>query len=254
MVQSTQRSEMPPTFSTSDPAFTRSIKAQAKFKERSHNTHSTIHIPSLCSYAPGSTLDAVFIGHSMLERFKTTGVSTRIAKLPRHFNAGVGGDKIASVLYRVDLGLLRELEKFEPKIWIVCVGTNDLRPNRTLGDKELEAYKVLLQACLRTSVGSRILATAVTYRKDIPDAIVDASNERLKRVGEKLNEEVGCEVVRWLDKPEGLDKERHLVDHVHFNEEGYWVWDEVLFPVVEETIELPMIEFTWEKKGVGEAE
>lgn len=46
----------------------------------------------------------------------------------------------------------------------------------------------------------------------------------------------GRRVVRWLEAPRELDKGRHSVDHVHYNKEGYRIWDGVLFPVVEECL------------------
>ena len=188
----------------------------------------------------------------MLERFKYTGASTSIGKMPRNFNAGVGGDKIPSVLYRIQLGLLEELKKFEPKLWVISIGTNDLRQNRAFGPEEFAGYKILMQALLRTVVGSRVISTAISYRQDIKDWIVDESNVGLKGVGEELNKELGEEVVRWLDAPAKLDKNKHQVDHVHYNEVGYQIWDEVLFPVVDEMVKLPLVDFDWDKQRSGE--
>lgn len=125
----------------------------------------------------------------MLERFKTTGSTTRIALLPKSFNASVGGDKIPSVLYRCQLGLLKDLFRFSPKIWVLSIGTNDLRENRPFGERECEGYKLLLQALIRAVPGSRVISTAISYRRDIGDWIIDASNEGIKKVGEGLNEE-----------------------------------------------------------------
>jgi len=96
---------------------------QGKFKTRSHDTTLKTHIPEL-SKRQGD-FDIVLLGDSMLERLKTTGASTRLAHMERTFNAGVGGDKIENVLYRLGtLGMLDKLSERNVKLWVVMVGTN----------------------------------------------------------------------------------------------------------------------------------
>lgn len=46
-----------------------------------------------------------------------------------------------------------------------------------------------MQALIRAVPGSRVISTAISYRRDIGDWIIDASNEGIKKVGEGLNEE-----------------------------------------------------------------
>ena len=243
-----QPSSLPSPFAKPKEDFDKDIALHAKWKDRSEKTHKQTHIPELTRRSP-ENIDTVLIGSSMFERFKYIGTATRMGRLPRSFNAGVGGDKIPNVLYRIQLGILEELKKFRPQVWVVSIGTNDLRKNRAFSSEDFEGYKILIQALLRTVVGSRVLSTAISYRQDIRDKIVDESNIGLKRVGEELNTELGVELVRWLDTPKKLDKNRHQVDHVHYSEEGYQIWDEVLFPVVEEMVKLPLVEFAWQEGG-----
>jgi lysophospholipase L1-like esterase len=231
-----------PTFTTSNDDFNEKIASLAKWKDRSEKTHKNTHIPELQRRST-EPIEVILLGSSMFERFKNTGATTRIGRLLRSFNAGVGGDKIPSVLYRIQLGLLEELKPFQPKLWVVSIGTNDLRKNRGFGERDFEGYRVLMQALLRAVNGSRVISTAISYRRDIKDWIIDESNEGLRQIGEELNQELGVEVVRWLDAPKALNKNRHQVDHVHYNKEGYQIWDEVLFPVVDEMLKLPAVEF-----------
>jgi lysophospholipase L1-like esterase len=247
-----QPSSFPPTFAKSNEDFDKDVALQIKWKDRSEKTHKNTHIPELTRRST-ENIDTVLLGSSMFERFKNAGATTRIGRLPRSFNAGVGGDKIPSVLYRIQLGLLEELKKFQPKVWVISIGTNDLRKNRAFGPEDFAGYKILMQALLRTVVGSRVISTAISYRRDIDDWIVDESNIGLRGIGEELNKELGVEVVRWLDAPTKLDKNKSQVDHVHYNEEGYQIWDEILFPVVDEMAKLPLVEFAWDEKKNGEA-
>jgi GDSL-like Lipase/Acylhydrolase family len=232
----------PGTFEASDEDFTKDVAALAKWKDRSEKTHKNTHIPELTRRST-EAIDIVLLGSSMFERFKNTGASTRIGRLPRSFNAGVGGDKIPSVLYRIQLGLLNELKPFAPKLWVLSIGTNDLRPNGPFGPRELEGYSLVLKALIRAVPGSRVISTAISYRRDIEDWIVDESNTGLQQLGEELNRELGAEVVRWLSSPTALDKNTHHADHVHYNKEGYCIWDVDLFPVIDEMVRLPLVEF-----------
>ncbi|CAF4327966.1 unnamed protein product, partial [Adineta steineri] len=127
------------------------INQRARFKQRSHDTHTQTHQPQLESptlttssvllssqYLP--QIDIVLLGSSMLERFKTTGQYTQIGQMqyPQLFNAGVGGDKIENVLYRISLGLLRLLKPRNPKVFVLYVGGNDIQPKQALTHQNLD--------------------------------------------------------------------------------------------------------------------
>lgn len=170
----------------------------------------------------------------MIERIKTTGQNTKTFNLPNTLNAGVGGDKIENVLYRLDLGFLDLLKKkqVEIKLWVVVVGTNNLTPKRGLRVEEIERYKRLLQVLFEAFPKSKAIVCEIFKRKDVKDELVEESNVQLKEMIRVLNVWMEKEYVVWLDAPtalgEGMEKERFLVDHVHLNEEGYGVWDETL--------------------------
>jgi lysophospholipase L1-like esterase len=168
----------------------------------------------------------------MLERLKTTGLNGNLAQLPSSFNASVGGDKIENVLYRLDLGLIFQLETRNVKLWVVMIGTNNLR--KALKKVEVEQYRLLLQALLRISTTSKILCCEIFKRKDIEDGHVEQSNRAIRGVIEEMNGNLG-ERVFWIEAPNGVTKER-LVDHVHLDEEGYRIWDEVLYKRVQELL------------------
>jgi lysophospholipase L1-like esterase len=201
------------------------LKSEAKYKLRSHETHHTFHVLELQKIPSDTPINTVLIGDSMLERLKTTGTATQVARLPSTFNAGVGGDKIENVLYRLDQGLTTLLETRSVKVWVLVVGTNDLV--KALKPAKIAKYRLLVQALLRIAPGSRVLSCAIFRRKDVGDDLVDASNGSLRGVVESLNAELGEDRLFWLDAPEDVTKER-LVDNVHLDEEGYALWDRVM--------------------------
>ncbi|CAF0759384.1 unnamed protein product [Adineta steineri] len=239
----------------SNTQFNRLITERARFKIRSQNTHNQLHRPQLessplvnTSTTPSSEvslqIDTVLLGDSMMERFKTTGKHTQIGQLryPQVFNAGVGGDRIENVLHRIDLGLLRLLKHRNPKLVVLHVGTNNLRPGKALQFQHLDDYCLLLHALLRTlSTETQILVTGLFRRTDIDEQCVTHSNMALKELVTKINaEKMRREAqpssrVHWMDPPRDIGLE-HLDDHVHLNANGYQIWDAALQQKIQELL------------------
>jgi len=270
----------------SDAEFLEKLRSFAKFKERSHQTHHRVHIPELIARlqfdtplptpsedasppAPDapvpnlsntSPITVVYLGNSMLERFKTSGITTDIGKLGDTgvaFNAGVGGDRNQNVVYRLTEGLYNMLKTAKKdvcdiKLWILASGTNNLQKKRAFRKQDVESWRVLVEACLRIAPASTVLACDMSYRLDLPDGIVDQSNEMLREVVGEINEALRVEnmekehglqaneaqterdrsdQVKWIETRHMFSKDM-LDDHVHLNEEGYRVWDSVLWPLV----------------------
>ncbi|CAF0752628.1 unnamed protein product [Adineta steineri] len=219
------------------------------------NTHNQVHRPQLespplantsttASSEVSSQIDTVLLGDSMMERFKTTGKHTQVGQLryPQVFNAGVGGDRIENVLYRIDLGLLRLLKHKNPKLVVLQVGTNNLRPGKALQFQHLNGYCLLLHALLRTlSTETQILVTGLFRRTDIDEQCITHSNMALKELVTKINEEEmrreaqPSSRVHWMDSPGDIGLE-HLDDHVHLNINGYQIWNAVLQQKIQELL------------------
>ncbi|KAF7546140.1 hypothetical protein G7046_g9395 [Stylonectria norvegica] len=213
------------------------LRTHSKYKVRSHDTASTEHIPYLQAHTSSPRI--ILFGNSMFERMKTTGESAdgqpwpsptmlsderlqqlRIDRLDGVFNAGVGGDKIANNIYRLAgdqdrglLGLLDVIGDRDIKLWVICCGTNDLHPKKGLREKDLQLYRVLLESLLAVYPAStRFLVEGISYRKDVPDELVDKANEEIQRMVEEGRAEYLPPVV--------VDKEPMLEDHVHLNGKG----------------------------------
>lgn len=234
------------------------IKQHAKYKERSYQTSKEQHVPFLNDHP--SEPQVVLFGDSMLERMKTTGGSPDLQPWPSTtmlsasalegsnshglrrmdgvFNAGVGGDKMENMLYRLLgdpkeklTGLISIFRERDVRFWIVQAGTNNLHQKRGHRDKDHDLLRLLLQALLKISpAGATILLTELFYRKDIPDDLVDKANEKRRSLIATMNTNLGREAIVPLPAPTGISKDKHLVDHVHLNLTGYQVWAEALVP------------------------
>lgn len=204
----------------SDMELNNQIKNNSKWKKRSEETTINVHFPELDN-ADSKTFNFVLIGSSMLERFKTTGHDLNLGLKPHIFNAGVGGDTIPNVLYRIDLGLLQAAKTQEKvDMTIVNIGSNDLtKPGRSLTEFQLYQFALHLEALRR--IFPRIVVTALFYKKDVHLSDVDRSNEDLQKIV------YGFPRVEWLAAPE-VDFDNHYEDHVHLNRSGYEIWDKWL--------------------------
>ncbi|KAF6816023.1 acetylhydrolase [Colletotrichum plurivorum] len=229
------------------------LSRHAKYKQRSYETSRDRHIPELRSHPDEPSV--VLLGDSMIERMITTGLSSSFLPWPsagmvsddviaQHnnnasapvlrrlecvFNAGVGGDKIENLVYRlvgstdVDRpidSLLDLLRQRKVRVWVLHVGTNNLHPKRGLREKDLELLRLIVGALLEA--GGRVLLVGLFQRRDVGDGLVGEANEGYRRIVREFGSSV--EFV----EPAEVEMDRCLQDHVHLNEEGYRVWGEVL--------------------------
>ncbi len=244
-----------------------SLRSYAKYKARSHDTSKNVHIPLLQSHlrgVPASGPQVVLLGDSMFERMTTTGQSPNFpapwpslalfpspdtAGLPTKekdcrfegvFNAGVGGDKIQNVIYRLAGDNERGLPGLLPilagsvQLWVVHVGTNNLSPKKGWTRADEAALRELARTLLAANPTCRVVLTKLFARTDVPWEVVSGVNETVRGIAERLGDEVGSGRVEYWNPPGAdtwLSMEKHLDDHVHLNLEGYRLWVEVLHPL-----------------------
>jgi len=219
-------------------AFDLLIHSAMVFKDRSHNTCHDTHLPELLDQSSPPTLDTVLMGDSMLERFKTTGTTTQIFTQlqPRSLNAGCGGDKIENVLYRLSF-MNTPLEQKHVKLWVVMLGTNNLR-KKGLRISDSDLYRLFLQDLLRVGGDqTKILVCELFKRKDIEDRYLDEANAMILKLIKEMNTNLSKERIFWSEAPKEVNKDEHLDDHVHLNQEGYRLWDETLFPRIQSLLQ-----------------
>jgi hypothetical protein len=165
------------------------LRGSAKYKERSAQTHDSVHFP-LSTIRPSEQIWCLLLGDSMLERLLTTGSHTTLGngRFPHIFNAGVGGDRIQNVLYRLETkGLFHELKIRGVKHAVLQMGTNDLKPKRGLSSDALRQYALVLEAMHRASPKVKVLVTGLMPRKDVAQGFIDHSNAGLQHLVQDYN-------------------------------------------------------------------
>ncbi|KAK3316827.1 SGNH hydrolase-type esterase domain-containing protein [Apodospora peruviana] len=243
------------------------LRPIAKYKLRSHETSQLSHIPLLTqsSHSDNSQQtqrgpSVILFGDSMIERMTTTGVETPtslVGPWPPEamvddettwrqegvLNAGVGGDRIQNMAYRLVgdpatslpglAATLLATAQTDIKLWVVQAGTNNLTPKKGLTEKDRDALELLLQSLLIISgPESKILLTGLFPRKDIPVELIGQANDKLVGITREMNDGLGKEGVVFLPATGAVKTEDHLVDHVHLNLEGYRLWMRELLPAV----------------------
>lgn len=170
------------------------LHKHAQYKERSNTTHDRDHAAVL---AQGKPITCLLLGHSFFERFKTTGESTQFgpdrASYPDYFNAGVGGDKISNIIFRLtDKGLLKAIEDTGVKYALLAMGTNDLaNDKKSLQQHHIEQYTLVIRALQQASPGIKILVCGIAPKKRVGrQGVVEESNQMLQRmIGNILKDE-----------------------------------------------------------------
>ena len=262
------------------------LRPLAKYKARSHETSKTTHVPLLQSCLgpdarPGPTV--AFLGDSMIERMLTTGGSPNFPepwpspflmsdevlaekkykptdRFDRVFNAGVGGDKIENLIYRLVgsegnddeeknlpglLPLLAEIGSV--KVWVVHVGTNNLSPKKGMPSSYRSALHDLIAALLsvrRKDGGpSYVIVTYLFPRQDVPMKFVREANESVKTASKMSQSDYGVGISDYLEVPLEMERKaehkdeaefkeeiaKYLDDHVHLNVHGYRLWTPRLY-------------------------
>jgi platelet-activating factor acetylhydrolase IB subunit beta/gamma len=196
---------------------------------------------------PDETLDKWW-GHpgelaQQLVRFENVGhLVTPFHRIDRVFNAGVGGDKIQNLAYRLAGDPEKDLPGLLPilawcgtvRLWVVHIGSNNLTPKRALTPEDLYALEVLVDTLAMVGtrgVRGKVLLTGILDRTDVPKNLVAKANQDLKSLWNILSDRWGPDRVYWYAPAcwRDLDTTTHLDDHVHLNLAGYRWWMESFF-------------------------
>ena len=155
-------------------------------------------------------------------------------------NLGVGGEKVANVLYRISLGLLKLLTPFSVKLWVLHIGSNNLRRGcGPLRPFEIAQLRLLLNAVLCASnVKTKVLLCGIFERLDMGAEQITRSNELMLQTVHEFNVQHGMERVYWQGQPQEIDLRKHLADKAHLNRKGYEIWDRALSARIQELIPL----------------
>lgn len=201
-----------------------------KFKKRTDET-SNFHIKNLSKLSPNEMPEILLLGDSLFERFNTiAGQNSKIwtdyhfDKL-KIFNAGIGGDKIQNVLYRLKTKkLLTYLDGSITKIFLM-IGTNNIERDQP-GDM-LDGIKFILDVLKDSYPKAYIYVLGIPPRISMNKKL---SNDQLIIKIKKYNDLLASISERYIDIYSlFIDKKGNMnndlfLDGVHFNNKGYDIY------------------------------
>jgi hexosaminidase len=162
----------------------------------------------------------IFLGNSITEGGNWSELFPDLPVL----NRGIGGDRTAGVLARMD-----EVLRHEPSKLFICIGTNDLGTNIP-AEEVLSNYRFILELVQRESPATEIYVQSILpVGKKL---ILGHSNDKIIPFNIKLQQlcaELGItyiDVFSELTDAEGYLDEKYSNDQLHLMGNAYLVWKE----------------------------
>ncbi len=170
----------------------------------------------------------VFLGNSITQGFP---IETAFPDRPV-INRGIGGDKIAGVLARLDVSVT----ELHPSKVYVMIGTNNiLWPAGQTPGEMMDQYEALLAQLKKCAPEAEIVVVSVPPMS----GRFAESNPRVKAFNASVRPLVEAKGLRfvdlfsWMTDSSGELADLYTVDGVHFSTEGYQAWLEAVLPFEE---------------------
>jgi lysophospholipase L1-like esterase len=189
------------------------------------------------------TPQIVFLGDSLMERWKTSGKEKweQLTSTYKVLNCGIGGDKVQNVLWRLEKGLF---ETMRPKLIFFMIGTNNIEKNSA---KHIaEGTEKIIQLVHEKSPDSLFVIYGVlprTTSDKLPVPIMDKIhdlNQLVKGMAENQFKDFATFIdigEHFLEQGSTDRLQRSLFDDkVHISKSGYDKWYELLVPVIKDKL------------------
>ena len=197
-----------------------------KWKERTATTHAR-HLEILKNRPDLQSGAILFLGDSMMERWLTTGKSfwnNELSKYPI-MNAGVGGDRIENLLWRITTnpGIL---DVASYSTIFLMIGTNNIEKSKP--ENVATAIQSLLQTIFDKQPNvKRVILYGLTLRSDVPHHKIADLNRLLSELCAQSTFNSRLTFTSFSDK---LNEDRYFDDCVHLSQLGYEHWLNELIP------------------------
>ena len=207
-----------------------------KWKQRTCDTHKK-HL----TMAAKGKYDKLFLGDSMFERWLTTGRLLWFSYLNKLniFNAGVGGDKIENLLWRLtptdeSVGILNVIK---PSKIILMIGTNNVENDKI--EHIIDGYKNLLETIIafqeKQNNKCHIVIYAIFPRKDVSLSKIKYTNILIESLVKSTSLELFNKALTTSTLTPFVTLEYRNInslfenkdlydDNVHLNQAGYQIW------------------------------
>lgn len=208
---------------------------QPKWKKRSHETNLR-HLQYLAT-PKGKQIETLLIGSSMFERFFSTGKNYyNKFFIPRKIGlAGVGGDRVQNMLYRIEQGLLEACPK-ELKYIVLQAGTNNVEDCTV--EELVTGVQFLVEEIKRRLPNIKIILFGLAPRDAQKPTLTNADLlNRIKQVNVELKSTQN--IVEFVDifdlflTKTGTKDAKKYVDHVHFNAVGYGIFAKAIVNAID---------------------
>jgi lysophospholipase L1-like esterase len=187
--------------------------------------------------------DLVLIGDSITAGWQSGAPTELWAKhFPayRTLNLGIAADKTENVLWR--LGFPGTLDGYQPKLFILMIGTNNTghRFGTETADDTAQGVRAILDTLTTKTPNAKILLLAIFPRGE---AIKRQRNDEVNRQIKKFADN---QKIFWLDlsqhfvEPDGTLSKPLFKDEkpfpIHLTAEGYEAWAKAMQPTIEDLI------------------
>ena len=178
-------------------------------------------------------------------------VWTEAFKDLRVLNIGIGGDRTQDLLWR---GLNGDLDNYKAKMFVVMIGTNNVRVNSP--EEIAEGVKAVVELVKAKHPESKILLYAIFPRGEKANDALRAKNEKANAVIEKLAD---GETVIWRNinakflEPDGSMTREMMPDFLHPTPKGYRIWADDVKPHVAKfcAAKLENANFRYRESGIS---
>lgn len=203
------------------------------WKERTETTHQR-HL-QLLEANPKLSEGILFLGDSMFERWMTTGKQWWNGELKQFniMNAGVGGDKIENLMWRISpptdkkqnpLGITRGiLDGCNYKKIFLMIGTNNLTVKRLSAEIIAAAVTEVIDIIKGKQPNAQLIVFALTPRSDVPF-------EKIAQINTIVSLACGRKSIPYIDFNKKLTTGAYFDDQVHLSTFGYEEWFNAIMP------------------------
>ncbi len=201
-----------------------------KWKSRTEETNEK-HTLQLKTDRYNQT-EILLLGDSMLERWLTTGSRLwelyEVESSLHCFNAGIGGDGVQNVLWRLEStafgNVLSNLEKLHSVA--LLIGTNNIE--KYSAEQVSDAIKVLVTKLYQMRLDVQFYVISIIPRidpKDINKKIISCNQLLEKWINETERVQFVNIYPLFCDENNQEQCKKELFDdHVHLNQQGYSTW------------------------------
>ena len=143
---------------------------------------------------------------------------------------GIGGDRTQDLLWR---GLNGDLDNYKAKMFVVMIGTNNVRVNTP--EEIAEGVKAVVELVKAKHPESKVLLYAIFPRGEKANDTLRAKNEKANEIIRGLAD---GETVIWRDinakflEPDGSMTREMMPDFLHPTPKGYRIWADDLKPLI----------------------